>query len=561
MFPGISRRSFNRNAALLAASAATAACWPRPSPLAVDGEIIDVHCHLFNGQDLPIVRFITKVVIPDNEAQAPRPQSLRGVEDPTPLELAFEWFKNFLLAGTPTARQEIDALNRTSPLMVAATKDGARARAVDSLTTILEDGADARIEGLSAPRSRTDRFRALLVEEADRATGADRAPAAIEALRSARDTALAAYDSQGALGVYLRWFTLFMRYRHSLADELAADLKRDGRTPVLLVPLMIDYSWWLRDQVASPLRDQVEVFDQIARRRTEAPAIHGMVAYDPLRAVYHGRRPDLEAEDPLAIVSDALDRHGFLGAKLYPPMGFRAAGNTDDQGYPAETVRDLRGRRGLGRDLNDALDRLYALCDDRQAPILAHAAITQGAGPGYAERTDPAYWIRALQKWPRLRLCLAHQGRFSYRSTAPETAGEVYEEIIGRHIRDNPDGYLYMDISYLSEALAPDAADRRFYAEGLGGWIGRYDPQAERILFGTDWIMVGQVKASPIYTRKVVEFLREDCGLAPDQVNRILRLNAGRYLGLRQGDHTRQRLLDRFYSVHGLAEALLPRFE
>ncbi|MDR6287782.1 putative TIM-barrel fold metal-dependent hydrolase [Inquilinus ginsengisoli] len=559
----IDRRTFSKGALLISISGIAAACrplLPPPPPLVVAGDIVDIHCHLFNGQDLPVVRFITKVVIPENETPEPRIAASRAVEDPSVLELVLQWFKDRLLHETPTAEQEIAYLKGEASLRSNATAAGAPDFAVSTLADVIQgrppDGVGPRL----APDARSERFRTLLLDAAAQSGTMSLNRAAPRAEPDPREAALAAYESQSTIGVYLRWFTLFMQYRHSLAEQLTSALTNDGRKPVLLVPLMIDYSKWLGESVASSLRDQVEVFDLIARGRQASPAIHGMVAYDPLRAVYHQRRPDLQAEDPLSIVEDALESHGFLGVKLYPPMGFRAAGNTDGQGYPDLVAEELRGVAGLGRDLDDALDRLYGLCTRIEAPVIAHAAATQGAGRGYADRADPTYWLRVLKRWPGLRLCLAHQGRFGYRSLAPETAGQIYEDIIGRHISENPDTHLCMDISYLSEALRPGAENRKYYADSLKAWIGRYDRNAEHILFGTDWIMVGIEKAGAAYTRNVIWFLTEDCGLSADQLDRILRLNAGRYLGLRDGDATRRRLLEGFYSVNQMPETLLPPF-
>jgi predicted TIM-barrel fold metal-dependent hydrolase len=555
----LDRRNFNHSLLLLAFSTACRPL-PLPDPLKVDGEIVDIHCHLFNGKDLPVVTFITKVVIPENEPQELRSKSARGVEDPTALEAILELFKDALLAATPSAADEIDYLRGRARLLSSGTEPGARSQMLDALTAVVRGQQPGTNKARAAPNAKIARLRDLLLEEGGRADMKSLNRSAPISERDARQIALDAYEKQSSFGIYLRWFTLFMQYRHELARQLIRHLAGDGKTPVLLVPLMIDYSKWLGETPAkgSSLREQAEVFGLISQQRRSAPAIHGMVAYDPLRAVYHEQRPGKEPDDPLEVVREAFQTHGFLGVKLYPPMGFRATGNTDDQGYPNHVVGDL-GAAGLGKNLNDALDRLYDLCLEFDAPVIAHGAITQGAGLGYAKRTDPAYWLRVLDRKKHLRVCIAHQGRFGYKSEAPETKDEIYETIIGRYIKANPDSHLYMDISYLSEAMSSKPAERQCYADHLAGWVQEYDPKAEHILFGTDWIMVGIEKASDVYTRYVVEFLRKDCHFTVGQVNRILRQNAGRYLGLRDDDKTRNRLLA-FYNANSMPPSLLPLF-
>jgi predicted TIM-barrel fold metal-dependent hydrolase len=555
----IDRRGFNHSVLLLAFAAACRPL-PLPDPLKADGEIVDVHCHLFNGKDLPIVTFITKVVIPENEPTQLRARSAYGVEDPTVLESVLELFKDSLLTWTPSAANEIDYLRGRARQVSSGTEPGARSRMLDALTDVVRGRQAGPDRALTPRNAKIDRLRGLLLDAGGRAGMRSLNRSAPISEDNARQVALVAYENQSSLGIYLRWFTLFMQYRHELARQLIRHLANDGKTPVLLVPLMIDYSKWLGEEPAkgSSLRQQAEVFGLISQQQRKAPAIHGMVAYDPLRAVYHERRPVKEPEDPLGVVREAFGTHGFLGVKLYPPMGFRATSNTDGQGYPDHVVRDL-GAAGLGKSLDDALDRLYDLCLEADAPVIAHGAITQGAGLGYAKRTDPAYWLRVLERKKGLRVCIAHQGRFGYLSEAPETNRQIYEDIIGGYIKANPDSHLYMDISYLSEALSSSVAERQCYADRLSGWVREYDPKAEHILFGTDWVMVGIEKTSDVYTRYIVEFLQKDCHFSRGQVNRILRQNAGRYLGLRDGDKTRDRLLG-FYDANHMPASLLPRF-
>ncbi|MBW8724607.1 MAG: amidohydrolase family protein [Inquilinus limosus] len=557
----IDRRGFIHSV-LLPAFAAACRPMPRSDLGKADGEIVDVHCHLFNGKDLPIVTFITKVVIPKNERANLWASPAHGVEDPTVLEWVMELFKNRLLARTPSAADEIAYLRGRTRQWSSGTKQDAESQMVDALTDVVrgpQSGADA------APADRNlkiDGLRNLLIEQGGGAETWSLNRSAPMSERDARQIALAAYGRRTSLGTYLRWATLFMQYRHELAKRLIDNLVENCRTPVLLVPLMIDYSKWLGEEPAkgSSLRQQAEVFGLISQQRRTAPAIHGMVAYDPLRAVYHEQRPHTDPEDPLETVETAFREHGFLGAKLYPPMGFRATGNTGDQHYPPKILEQLGlDRAKLGSALDTALEGLYKLCLRYDAPVIAHGSITQGAGLDYAKRTDPAYWLRVLKLKPGLRVCIAHQGHFGYRSEAPETGGQIYEDIIGGYIKANPDSHLYMDISYLSEALGTSPASRQCYADRLSGWVRDYDPKAEHILFGTDWIMVGIEKASDIYTQSVAGFLQNDCQFTDGQVNRILRQNAGRYLGLREGDETRNRILG-FYAANDMPASLLPRF-
>jgi hypothetical protein len=105
---------------------------------------------------------------------------------------------------------------------------------------------------------------------------------------------------------------------------------------VLMTPAIVDFSKWLEDEDQLSIEAQVDVMARIACRR-DGPRVHGFVGFDPLRqALYdhHQRKPT--DKDPMAVVRGAIEvarildgtltktTGGFVGVKLYPPMGFRA---------------------------------------------------------------------------------------------------------------------------------------------------------------------------------------------------------------------------------------------
>jgi hypothetical protein len=53
-----------------------------------------------------------------------------------------------------------------------------------------------------------------------------------------------------------------------------------------------------------------------------------IVPFDPLRQVAHRLGKATAGDDePMALVTEAVERRGCVGVKLYPPMGFAALGN------------------------------------------------------------------------------------------------------------------------------------------------------------------------------------------------------------------------------------------
>jgi hypothetical protein len=112
---------------------------------------------------------------------------------------------------------------------------------------------------------------------------------------------------------------------------------------------------------------------------------------------------------------------------------------------------------------------------------------------------------------------------------------------------------VYVDLSYFSEALTADSAERARLATAFRKFIAEFDRDARHILFGTDWVMLGKESNHASYTIAVVDFLRRDCELDETRIQRILSENAVDFLGLRVPSHSRERILS-FYRRHDLPE-------
>lgn len=96
----------------------------------------------------------------------------------------------------------------------------------------------------------------------------------------------------------------------------------------LFVPAMVDMDAHLGDQALVTPRQQVDLMEYIFV--ITGGRFHGYAAFDPLRQVrYDEKRPNGRDSplSPLRIVKRAVMEQGFVGIKLYPPMGFRPIGN------------------------------------------------------------------------------------------------------------------------------------------------------------------------------------------------------------------------------------------
>lgn len=418
--------------------------------------IVDVHGHIFNASDLPIMEWLNEIELEAKISEAGVPGNFKGAVD------AF-------LRGLTNLNfeQTIEKLKLAVPASVEAA----------ALDSVLKSGAD-RPTFIDARGRPTMVFYQQMVKEALRVPGEESA-AFLELACS-----IASKDSQGQplptqytvamlkrgnaraqaivgsryYNAVTRALTLnctnsgtervvnqinhfsqsLTRPRvHNLANwkhEYSGVVMDAGRAtpslqngfPQLMVPAILDVDFWLRFEreekkktraqellrQRSPIADQVEAMSRISA--LNPGMIAPFVGFDPWRHVddlaHNERDGAARRKTALEIVKDAILDKGFVGVKLYPVMGFRPYGNAafddadaGDQPFPRYLTSNARLAQyadGFGRKIDEALDELYKFCVENEVPIMAHC--TDSKGPFEAtfkgqklrssERSHPRYW-------------------------------------------------------------------------------------------------------------------------------------------------------------------------
>ncbi|MBB3237055.1 amidohydrolase family protein [Phyllobacterium endophyticum] len=558
------RRDFLRHTTLSAAVLTGGCNRTNPDPLQPSAKhlIVDAHCHVFNASDLPAARFLRQVVIRDFPKQSAMMKTFE-IRDPDVTDRFIELILTLL--GTdkaPTAKEEIAFLKGIPKAPARREPAEAREAAITDTANFLVmlDRRRRNIVTMTAPTRRQKRRVA-----GDEKFLAYMLGSRMEIMRSATEMSFSdarvasreVFTSKGAISRYLNWFSLFRLYRHVLVEKLIADTPGQGFRLAMLAPALVDYDEWLYEDVKSPISEQMEVMSEISVRcvrQKDGPVLHGYIGFDPLReVVFENHKGKVSS---LKTVERALSEFGFAGVKLYPPMGFQPSGNR--RPYPQRSL-DMLGF-DPSRQMDEALRKLYALCMKLDAPILAHGYSSNESGNGYAKRGDPHYWTPVFSEFPKLRVCLAHFGRFDAPSQGRENLAfpqRSWEWALGEFMKGHPRHKIYGDISYFSEALSGDAVLRKSLAANFRLWTDLFDPKVDRLIFGTDWLMLGQEKGYEHYVGSVKAFLLSDCGFAEEICDKIFRRNALNFLPLQQRSIGRARL-ERWYFKNGLAPQRLP---
>jgi predicted TIM-barrel fold metal-dependent hydrolase len=381
----------------------------------------------------------------------------------------------------------------------------------------------------------------------------------------------------GANGI-VDWLKLFGHSRRELIARLNGFYTATNNQCTLIAPGLVDFNTWLDNPDVEGQRptDQVAVMGAIAKL-PGTPRVHGFVAFDPIRAILapNGYNPSagtaLPTIDPHQLVKDAVTKHGFLGVKVYPPMGFRAwhNGNGDITFSPIvkryvglvyENITDQQ----LGQLIDAELEKLYRYCAAEGVPILAHAFNSNQADQCTGWRASPQYWGEVIDNFSTpekpLRICLGHFGSFNAHTKFPACAdafgAKAWEVIIGSILANPKAKHVYADLSYLSEVLDQSAAGQvqcRKICDQFKSFISKYDTSAEHICYGSDWSMLGLESGHQRYHQVLGDFLHNDVQLNSAQLANIYFGNALRFLGLQPGDQNRARL-EKFYQDNNIQQ-------
>lgn len=277
------------------------------------------------------------------------------------------------------------------------------------------------------------------------------------------------------IGFILRHWRNYLRElrtsKHSMA-EIEKQLFEDSGAE-LCVPLMMNFDHGYSDSLPpTPYAAQLEEMIQVTR--SARGRILPFYAFDP--------RDSHPGGDPIAGARKAIEEQGFIGIKLYPPLGYAPCNNHDPQ-------------------LDKALECLYRFCcfekdgTPRQAPIpiTSHCSWCAGAysnisvtGIGnkkkyYRALAHPRYWHQVLRDFPQLKLNLAHfggLGEWEARCLNKEPREQWIDSIcqlIDRH--EN----VYSDLSF--HGLPASGLAESYHRVLLDTIQGLED----KILLGSDW--------------------------------------------------------------------------
>jgi hypothetical protein len=335
------------------------------------------------------------------------------------------------------------------------------------------------------------------------------------------------------------------QYRYvNVYDYLLEYSTGKARKIDLMVAHLVDFDWPVGGgtQTATSLRDQIRVMERISQ--LTGGRVLCFAPFDPMKEVAHGL--GLTTESSLQTVQDAILYHGFIGVKLYPPMGFAPFGNAAqapgfwDKPWIPEPLR----RDDLGQRMDDALSRLYAWCVSNGVPIMAHSNHSNGPSDAFEDLASARHW-QGVTAIDGIRINFGHFGNNRLSGDSQEFC-DYMNTTNGR--------YLYADAAYFSEILNQPAKLMKFLVTLYKYTRSKGDAAlAQRLMYGTDWEMiVREGRGSGDYLTRFEKLFSAldsyDLGAKGRLSDRFFGANAAMFLGLGPNQPNRIRL-DRYYGL------------
>lgn len=499
------------------------------------GVFIDAHAHFFNARDVQVEGFIAK----------PLAHSLKD-KDLAELARKLAPIAARLAYLAPSPAKEMGLLQEMTGRLGAmsaeaaakAMEDGLLVRrrlVLTELQKALNQDADIlqlyqRIQTRALQKSVGGISFEYLEGAANLGSGFDVAKQPSIEMRGAMTGSKAEVEKALGMAGIFRFVVLMLSPRvdnvYSFKTAYAA-----GSPDVPLagaVDALVEFNHWLgRPCNASLMMDQVKLHEQLVR--ISGGFVLPVVGYNPAT--------DLRDEGlSLRVVQDAVTNFGFIGVKIYPPNGFLPYGN----GGSSCPLPSDRPSWWDGAKIDEKLRTLYDWCDKNGVPVMAHANDSMGVDDEHNHLAGVCGW-RALDTDPKVKI-----------SSLTVNAGHVggdgadssdWTAQFTTLMKDASRLRLFGDLGYWDQIATPKGTERLRAA--LRASIAGGATAVDRVMYGSDWLMLSRVDGYERYGATVLQVLRS-LNLSAEDIGKVLGGNALTCYGLRSNDTNFQRFSSHF---------------
>lgn len=259
---------------------------------------------------------------------------------------------------------------------------------------------------------------------------------------------------------------------------------------------LVDFDQWLMPLPHTAHEDQIKLHQLLSQ--LSGGYMRPLVAYNPWSDV-------LDNGKTLARALDALDRRGFVGVKIYPPNGFRPFGNAHPPGIPTTPGMPSAA------DLDRVLLRLWEECSKRNVPVMAHTGNSMGSDDAHNEAAGPIGWQALITARGS-----AHPAKVNLGHFGGDSSHDDWNAALAGMMATPQGAGLYGDLGYWDEMRCRKGLATCSARQKLAKAVKEYPVVAERLMYGSDWLMLSQERRWDRYPYDILSALPD--GLDPAAV-------------------------------------------
>ena len=507
---------------------------------------LDVHAHFFNASDVNVKGYLKQCVAHTIESDSLRRfvEHISGlVDDLVEIapQAAFEY--KFLqgmmsspeLLSVDTRSSALDSLANVERRKLAKTlfKEMQARNLGEEFKALSREHAIQR--GLSPDKKVVNEFSEETVRQA--LDPALRAEKYIEIYGNTRATSTIQNSEPGGILEFVghmlsyRWMSLrsYEKYYTEQNDAFGID----G-----VFSALVDFDYFLDCFPRSSREDQAKLHSLLSSM--SGGYMLPLIGYNPWTDIKH-------PGTSLALVKRAVENYGFVGVKIYPPIGYLPYGNQELQ-------KPKHQQQPNPKELDERLFELFEWCAKNGVPVMSHTGESMGRDDDADEFPRPEGWEKLLKKFENRNPPTINAGHFGGDNSKdeknhPNNWPMRFAEIAGTHGGSN----FYGDLGYWSSLTECDGKRKCDIAlERLKAALQVNPKITERIMFGTDWFMLSKEPGWMKYPCRLAKNLK---GILPPE--ELFYRNALRCFGLAPGGAQRERILQRFSRIPGGAPAWL----
>lgn len=233
-------------------------------------------------------------------------------------------------------------------------------------------------------------------------------------------------------------------------------------------------------------------------------------------SAYHPKR-----RNHIDIIKKGIEK-GNVGVKFYPPMGYLASGNEPK--------------------IQSMVDDFFDFCMGNDIPVFTHCTpVGFEAKKGFGLYSDPVYWRKALEKFPKLRVCFGHAGGGKVKVCDTQFYGWFSNEDqwnsddnYSRKVIELCQDYenVYCELAYLHEIMNDSTEKDLLLARLVDVFTndkGKY-PISDKISYGSDWHMIDMIGESNNYLESLIKIFQHPSLI--EHIDKFFYKNALSYLDL-----------------------------